>query len=111
MAESSDTMMNPPIEALLDAAGSKFDLCNLAGRRARALNDYYTQGSQGLGHAIPPQVTSSASKVLSIAFEEIGAGKIIGGEVSANPGCDCGPVCECPDTCACGDTCCCTGCA
>ena len=48
-----DTMMNPPIEGLLAAAG------------------------EGLGAIIPPQVTSVARKPLSIAFEEVAAGKIV----------------------------------
>ena len=35
---------------------------------------------------IPPQVTSSASKSLSIAFEEIAADKIVGIALSDLPG-------------------------
>jgi len=83
MAHTNETMMNPPIEDLLEVTGSKFALCNLAGRRARDLNQYLSQNTDGLGHAVPPQVTSTASKPLSIAFEEIGARKIVRAEVSA----------------------------
>lgn len=75
MAETNDTMMNRPIEVLLDAAGSKFDLCNLAARCARELTSCYAQSSDVLGHVVPPQVHSSATKPLSVAFEEIGAGR------------------------------------
>lgn len=74
---SHDTMMNPPIEELLDRAGSKFALVTLAAKRARQINSYYSLLSEGLGSVIPPQVTSSARKPLSIAFEEIAADKIV----------------------------------
>ena len=72
-----DTMMNPPIERLLDAADSKFRLVTLGAKRARQINSYFGQLGEGLGAIIPPQVTSVARKPLSIAFEEIAAGKII----------------------------------
>lgn len=78
MASRHDTMMNPPIEDLLDKAGSKFTLVTLGSKRARQINSYYNQLSEGLGSAVPPQVPSSARKPLSIAFEEIQADKIIG---------------------------------
>ncbi len=72
-----DTMMNPPIETLLDAADSKFRLVTLGAKRARQINSYFGQLGEGLGAIIPPQVTSVARKPLSIAFEEVAAGKII----------------------------------
>ena len=78
MASRHDTMMNPPIEGLLDRAGSKFTLVTLGSKRARQINSYYNQLSEGLGTVVPPQVTSSARKPLSIAFEEIAADKILG---------------------------------
>jgi len=72
-----DTMMNPAIEGLLDAADSKFRLVTLGAKRARQINSYFGQLGEGLGAIIPPQVTSVARKPLSIAFEEVAAGKII----------------------------------
>jgi DNA-directed RNA polymerase subunit omega len=78
MASRHDTMMNPAIEDLLDRAGSKFTLVTLGAKRARQINSYYNQLSEGLGTVVPPQVTSSARKPLSIAFEEISAEKILG---------------------------------
>jgi DNA-directed RNA polymerase subunit omega len=72
-----DTMMNPAIEGLLDAADSKFRLVTLGAKRARQINSYFGQLGEGTGPMIPPQVTSVARKPLSIAFEEIAAGKII----------------------------------
>ncbi|HEX9994126.1 MAG TPA: DNA-directed RNA polymerase subunit omega [Acidimicrobiales bacterium] len=76
MAVRHDTMMNPRIEELLGRAGSKFTLVTLAAKRARQINAYYGQLGEGLGAIVPPQVTSAASKPLSIAFEEIAADKI-----------------------------------
>ena len=73
-----DTMMTPPIEELLDRAGSKFSLVTLGAKRARQINSYFGQLGEGLGAIIPPQVTSVARKPLSIAFEEIAAAKIEG---------------------------------
>lgn len=78
MATRHNTMMTPPIEELLDKAGSKFTLVTLGAKRARQINSYYNQLSEGLGTVVPPQVTSSARKPLSIAFEEIDADKILG---------------------------------
>jgi DNA-directed RNA polymerase subunit omega len=76
-----DTMMNPRIEVLLDAAGSKFRLVTLGAKRARQINSYFGQLGEGLGSIVPPQVTSVARKPLSIAFEEVAAGKIVPVEV------------------------------
>lgn len=70
-------MMNPAIEGLLDAADSKFRLVTLGAKRARQINSYFGQLGDGLGAIIPPQVTSVARKPLSIAFEEVAAGKIV----------------------------------
>ena len=78
MQRSYDTMMTPPIENLLERADSKFALVTLAARRARQINSYFSQLGEGLGHMVPPQVSSVARKPLSIAFEEIAADKIEG---------------------------------
>ncbi len=77
MQRTHDTMMNPPIEELLDRVDSKFSLVTLAARRARQINSYFSQLGDGLGHMVPPQVSSVARKPLSIAFEEIAADKIV----------------------------------
>ena len=65
---SFDTMINPQIEELLDRVDSKFSLVTLAARRARQINSYFNQLGDGLGHMVPPQVSSVARKPLSIAF-------------------------------------------
>ena len=75
--KSHDTMMNPQIEELLERSESKFRLVTLSSKRARQINAYFGQIGEGLGSAVPPQVTSTARKPLSIAFEEIAADKII----------------------------------
>ncbi|MGZ4805836.1 MAG: DNA-directed RNA polymerase subunit omega [Ilumatobacteraceae bacterium] len=77
MARAHDTMMNPPIEELLDTVDSKFSLVTLAARRALQINSYFNQLGDGLGHMVPPQVSSIARKPLSIGFEEIAAHKIV----------------------------------
>jgi DNA-directed RNA polymerase subunit omega len=78
MADRHETMMSPPIEGLLNRAGSKFTLVTLGAKRARQINSYFNQLGEGLGAIVPPQVTSVARKPLSIAFEEISADKIQG---------------------------------
>ncbi|MGH9128700.1 MAG: DNA-directed RNA polymerase subunit omega [Acidimicrobiales bacterium] len=70
------TMMNPPIEDLLDRVDSKFTLVTLAARRGRQINTYFNSLGDGLGAIVPPQVASLARKPLSIALEEVAAGKI-----------------------------------
>src|SRR5262245_19466939 len=82
MARTNDTMMNPPIEDLLNRVDSKFGLVTLAARRARQINSYFNQLGEGLGHMVPPQVSSVARKPLSIGFEEIAADKIVPIEVA-----------------------------
>ena len=67
--------MDPPIENLLDKVDSKFTLVALSSKRARQINSYYNQLGEGLGMVVPPQVTSVSGKPLTIAFEEISAGK------------------------------------
>ena len=80
MAYEQDSMMATPVEKLLDVTGSKFSLVTLASKRARQINAYFGQLGGGIGNSIPPQVTSVANKPLTIAFEEIAAGKIVMGD-------------------------------
>jgi DNA-directed RNA polymerase subunit omega len=75
MAQTKTTLMDPPIEELLDKSDSKFTLVALAARRARQVNSYYNSLGEGLGVVVPPQVATASGKPLSIAFEEIAAGK------------------------------------
>ena len=75
MAQRRATLMDPPIEELLDKVDSKFTLVALASKRARQINSYYNQLGDSLGVIVPPQVTSVSGKPLTIAFEEVAAGK------------------------------------
>ncbi len=75
MAKGRNTLMDPPIEDLLDKVDSKFTLVALGSTRARQVNSYYNSLGDGLGRVVPPQVTSVSGKPLSIAFEEVAAGK------------------------------------
>lgn len=77
MAERRASLMEPRVESLIDRVDSKFTLVTLASMRAREINDYYNQLGEGLGRIVPPQVTSVSRKPLSIALEEVEAGKIV----------------------------------
>jgi DNA-directed RNA polymerase subunit omega len=76
MADRRPTMMDPPIESLLERVDSKYTLVSLAAKRGREVNSYFNQLGDGLGSIVPPQVTSISRKPLSIALDEISAGKI-----------------------------------
>lgn len=75
MPQRRSTLMDPPVEDLLDKVDSKFTLVALSAKRARQINSYYNQLGEGLGFVVPPQVTSVSGKPLTIAFEEVAAGK------------------------------------
>jgi len=78
VADSTNSMISPPIEGLLERAGSKFSLVTISARRARDINSYYRQLGEALAQFAGPQVTSTARKPLSIAFEELDADKVEG---------------------------------
>jgi len=77
MAERRASLMEPRIEQLMGQIDSKFTLVTLSAMRAREINDYYNQLGEGLGRIVPPQVNAVSGKPLSLALEEIRAGKII----------------------------------
>lgn len=76
MPEHTASMMEPPVEDLLERVDSKFTLVSLAATRGRQINSYFNQLGEGLGSIVPPQVASVSRKPLSISLEEIAAGKI-----------------------------------
>ena len=76
MATRRPTMMDPPIEALLEKVDSRFTLVTASARRARQINSYFNQLGEGLGTMVPPQVASVSRKPLSIALEEVVSDKI-----------------------------------
>lgn len=70
------------IDDLMAETESKFHLVHLAAKRAREINSYYAQLGEGLQQHIPPLVSTESSKPLSVALEEIAAGKIVATEVT-----------------------------
>ncbi len=86
IGDDSNSMIRPPVEDLLtQAAESKFRLVSLSAKRARQINSYYGQLGDGLGRMIPPQVSSTARKPLSISLQEIAQGKIVAVNVEEVP--------------------------
>ncbi len=63
---------NPPIDELLDKASSKYALAIFAAKRARQINNFYQQDTEGMLEFVGPLVTpQAAEKPLSIALREI----------------------------------------
>ena len=86
IGDDTNSMINPPVEELLERADeSKFRLVSLSAMRARQINSYYGQLGEGLGLMIPPQVSSTARKPLSIALQEIDQRKIVAVTVQDPP--------------------------
>ena len=80
-----ETLVNPEIEGLLGKTDSKFRLVILAAGRARQITSYFGQLGEGLGASVPPQVTSTSRKPLSIALEEVAVDKIVPVELPDQP--------------------------
>ena len=63
---------NPPIDRLLETVDSKYALVLYASQRARQINAYYSQLSEGLLEFVGPLVdVDNQEKSLSIALREI----------------------------------------
>lgn len=77
MAKARSTLMDPPIEKLLERVDSKFTLVVLGAKRARQVNAYYNSLGEGLGRVVPPQVTTASGNPLSISFAEVALGKAV----------------------------------
>jgi DNA-directed RNA polymerase subunit omega len=66
---------NPPIDDLLEAADSKYALVIYSAKRARQINAYYSQLSEGLLEYVGPLVeTQVHEKPLSVSLREINEG-------------------------------------
>lgn len=64
------------IEDVIDEVGGRFSTVVVSARRAREINAYYHQLGGGYGRFVPPQVHTLSRKPLTIAMEEIAAGKV-----------------------------------
>ena len=74
-------MIKLPIEELLKETPGRFALVITSAKRAKDINSYFNQLGEGIGAYTPPQVQSLSRKPLTVAVEEIAAGKV---EVSDN---------------------------
>ena len=69
---STEGIINPPIDDLLEVVDSKYGLVIMASKRARQINAYYAQLGEGLLEYVGPLVeTRVQEKPLSIALREI----------------------------------------
>ena len=68
---------NPPIDDLLTKADSKYALVIYSAKRARQINAYYSQLSEGLLEYVGPLVETKVNeKPMSIALREINEGLV-----------------------------------
>ena len=78
MAGNNQGIIDPPIDNLLDRVESKYELVIYASKRARQINDYYSDLHEGnLFDNVGPLVDSSVEdKPLTIALHEIHEDKL-----------------------------------
>ncbi len=78
MAARDQGIIDPPIDALLDKVDSKYQLVIYASKRARQINDYYSDLHEGnLFDNVGPLVDSHVEdKPLTIAMHEIHEDKL-----------------------------------
>ena len=78
MTARNNGIIDPPIDNLLDRVESKYELVIYASKRARQINDYYSDLHEGnLFDNVGPLVDSSVEdKPLTIALHEIHEDKL-----------------------------------
>ena len=78
MANRDQGIIDPPIDELLTRVDSKYQLVIYAARRARQINDYYSDLQDGsLFDNVGPLVDSTIDdKPLSVALHEINEDKL-----------------------------------
>jgi DNA-directed RNA polymerase subunit omega len=82
----AEGITNPPIDALLEKADSKYALVIYAAKRARQINAYYSELGDGLLEYVGPLVsTHPQEKALSIALREIDEGLLTMEPVGPEP--------------------------
>jgi len=70
-------VIKPRLDMLLDRVDSHYAAVLVAAKRARQINSYYHNLGEGTFDEFPPPMVDSSSKnYLTIALEEVAAGKI-----------------------------------
>ena len=70
-------MIHPRIDELTDNVDTRYALVIVAAKRARQINNYHHQLGEGTFDEFPPPMVDTASKnYLTIALEEVAAGKL-----------------------------------
>ena len=70
-------MIKPRLDTLLEKVDSHYAVVLVAAKRARQINSYYHNLGEGTFDEFPPPMVDTRSKnYLTIALEEIAAGKI-----------------------------------
>lgn len=79
MTEKLQGIINPPIDELLNKVPSKYALVIFAAKRARQINQYYTDLQEGqLFDNVGPLVDASVEdKPLSVALREVNEDKLV----------------------------------
>lgn len=79
MADKTQGIIDPPIDDLLSKVDSKYQLVIFAAKRARQINDYYSDLHEGsLFDNVGPLVDSTVDdKPLSVALHEINEDKLV----------------------------------
>lgn len=79
MTEKLQGIINPPIDELLNKVQSKYALVIFAAKRARQINQYYTDLQEGqLFDNVGPLVDASVEdKPLSVALREVNEDKLV----------------------------------
>ena len=76
-AGTLDAMITPRIDTLLEHVDSNYASVLVAAKRARQINSYYHNLGEGTFDEFPPPMVDTGSKnYLTIALEEVAAGKI-----------------------------------
>ena len=84
VSPSPEGITNPPIDELLTHTSSKYALVIYAAKRARQINAYYGQLSEGLLEHVGPLVdVAPQEKPLSIALREINEGLLTSEPIEA----------------------------
>ena len=75
--KGNDQVISPRIDRLLDNVDSNYASVLVAAKRARQINSYYHNLGEGTFDEFPPPMVDTISKnYLTIALEEVAAGKI-----------------------------------